>query len=217
MSLNYRVPDRQRLEWAQRVVAEMGDRGATNTTEIYAREQVLLHATQRTEIVLQALRIGDIAVAAIPTETYAVTGLKIKAASPLRQAMVIELANGGDGYIPPPEQHAFGGYNTWPALFVAFLGLLMEHVSKPLVVILDNASVHKAKATEPMLKLLRQKGLRLYFLPPYSPELNRIEKLWHKMKYEWMAYKARDAHSLETDVEEILTGFGEKYSFDFYR
>ena len=103
------------------------------------------------------------------------------------------------------------------ALFVAFLGLLMEHVSKPLVVILDNASVHKAKATEPMLKLLRQKGLRLYFLPPYSPELNRIEKLWHKMKYEWMAYKARDAHSLETDVEEILTGFGKKYFFDFCR
>ena len=29
--------------------------------------------------------------------------------------MVIELANGGDGYIPPPEQHLLGGYNTWPA------------------------------------------------------------------------------------------------------
>ncbi|WP_157648304.1 IS3 family transposase, partial [Burkholderia ubonensis] len=34
--------------------------------------------------------------------------------------------------------------------------------------------------------------LTLYFLPPYSPELNRIEKLWHKMKYEWLAFKARD-------------------------
>ena len=29
--------------------------------------------------------------------------------------MVIELANGGDGYIPPPEMHAWGGYNTWAA------------------------------------------------------------------------------------------------------
>jgi hypothetical protein len=29
--------------------------------------------------------------------------------------LVIELANGGDGYIPPPEQHLFGGYNTWAA------------------------------------------------------------------------------------------------------
>jgi hypothetical protein len=41
--------------------------------------------------------------------------LKIKAASPLPNNMVIELANGGDGYIPPPEMHAWGGYNTWAA------------------------------------------------------------------------------------------------------
>ena len=59
-------------------------------------------------------------------------------------------------------------------LFVGFLGLL---VGKPLVVILDNASVHKAKEIEPLLKVLQGKGLKLYFLPPYSPELNRIEKL----------------------------------------
>ncbi len=115
MTLNYRVPDRQRLEWAQRVVADMGDRAATTPTEVYAREQLLLHERQRTEIVIQALRIGDIGIATTPTETYAVTGLKVKAASPLRNCMVIELANGGDGYIPPPEQHPFGGYNTWAA------------------------------------------------------------------------------------------------------
>ena len=29
--------------------------------------------------------------------------------------MNIELANGSEGYIPPPEQHALGGYTTWPA------------------------------------------------------------------------------------------------------
>ena len=39
-------------------------------------------------------------------------------------------------------------------LFAAFLGLLVQHVGKPLVVILDNASVHKAKAIQPILKLL---------------------------------------------------------------
>lgn len=114
-TLNYRVPDAQRLEWARRVVAAMGDRLATNTTEVYAREQILLRDLPRTEVVVQGLRIGDLAIAAVPTETYAVTGLKVKAASPLPQTMVIELANGGDGYIPPPEQHLFGGYNTWPA------------------------------------------------------------------------------------------------------
>jgi|JI6StandDraft_1071083.scaffolds.fasta_scaffold04159_1 hypothetical protein len=115
MTLKYRVPDKQRLEWAQRIVAEMGDRLAKTTTEVYAREQIILHERQQTEIVVQALRIGDIGIATTPNETYAITGLKIKAASPLPHNMVIELANGGDGYIPPPEMHAWGGYNTWAA------------------------------------------------------------------------------------------------------
>ncbi|MEO6787183.1 MAG: LamG-like jellyroll fold domain-containing protein [Chthoniobacteraceae bacterium] len=115
MTLNYRVPDKQRLEWAQRIVAEMGDRLPKTPTEVYAREQIILHERQKTEIVVQALRIGDIGIATSPCETYAVTGLKIKAASPLPHTIVIELANGGDGYIPPPEQHLFGGYNTWAA------------------------------------------------------------------------------------------------------
>lgn len=115
MTLNYRVPDRQRLEWAQRILKDMGDRLPKTLAEVYAREQVLLHEKQKTEIVVQGLRIGDIGIATTPCETYAVTGLKIKAASPLPYNLVIELANGGDGYIPPPEQHPFGGYNTWPA------------------------------------------------------------------------------------------------------
>ncbi len=115
MTLKYRVPDKQRLEWAQRTITEMSDRPAKTTTEVYAKEQIILHERQQTEIVVQALRIGDIGIATTPCETYAVTGLKIKAASPLPFNMVIELANGGDGYIPPPEQHAFGGYNTWAA------------------------------------------------------------------------------------------------------
>jgi len=115
MTLNYRVPNKQMLEWAQRTVAEMGDRPAKSNTEVYAKEQIILHERQQTEIVVQALKVGDIGIATTPCETYAITGLKIKAASPLKHNIVIELANGGDGYIPPAEQHAFGGYNTWPA------------------------------------------------------------------------------------------------------
>ncbi len=115
LQMNYRVPDQQRLKWAQGVVAEMGDRPPKDTTEVYAREQIILHERQSTEIVVQALRIGDIAIATTPNETYALTGLKLKLQSPLTRTMVIELANGGDGYIPPPEQHLLGGYNTWAA------------------------------------------------------------------------------------------------------
>ena len=93
----------------------MGDRLPKTQPEIYAKEQIILHERQSAEVVTQAVRIGKIAIATTPNETYAITGLKIKAASPLEKTMVIELANGGDGYIPPPEQHRFGGYNTWAA------------------------------------------------------------------------------------------------------
>jgi len=115
MTMAYRVPDKQRLEWAERIVTAMGDRPPKTQEEVYAREQIFLDQRKSTEIVVQALRIGSIAIATTPTETYALTGLKLKWQSPLPQTMVIELANGGDGYIPPPEQHHLGGYNTWPA------------------------------------------------------------------------------------------------------
>ena len=113
MELQYRVPDQQRLQWARRIFEAMGDRQPENSQEAYAREQIALHEKQSTEVVVQALRIGDIAIATTPTETYALTGLKLKLQSPLPKTMVLDLANGADGYIPPPEQHHLGGYNTW--------------------------------------------------------------------------------------------------------
>lgn len=115
LTLNYRVPNAQMMEWAQRIVTAMGGRAPRTQTEVYAREQLVLNDLKKTEVVVQALRVGEIAIAASPCETYALTGLKIKAASPLPQTFVIELANGAEGYIPPPEQHLLGGYNTWPA------------------------------------------------------------------------------------------------------
>jgi len=140
MTLKYRVPDKQRLEWAQRIVSEMGDRLPKTTTEVYAREQLFLHEAQQTEIVVQALRIGDIGIATTPNETYAITGLKIKAASPLPNNMVIELANGGDGYIPPPEMHPFGGYNTWPARSAGLEIMAEPKIAQAAIELLENVS-----------------------------------------------------------------------------
>ena len=105
--------------------------------------------------------------------------------------------------------------STKAEAFSGFLGLLNEHVGKKLVVILDNASIHKAKASQPIIKYLEQHGLKLYFLPPYSPELNRIERLWHKMKYTWMAVKCRNSVELEADVDHIISNFGTTYKFSF--
>ncbi len=65
------------------------------------------------DIILQAFRIGDLGIAAIPFETFTETGLEIKAKSPFKPTFTIELANGAYGYLPTPEQHEKGGYETW--------------------------------------------------------------------------------------------------------
>ncbi|MCX6901372.1 MAG: hypothetical protein NT105_22055 [Verrucomicrobia bacterium] len=140
MTLNLRVPDKQRLEWAQRIVAAMGDRLPKTLPEVYAREQIFLHEKQKTEVVTQALRIGDIGVATTSCETYAITGLKIKAASPLPHNMVFELANGGDGYIPPPEQYLFGGYNTWPARSAGLEVMAEPKIAEAAISLLEKVS-----------------------------------------------------------------------------
>jgi hypothetical protein len=115
LPLNYRVPDKQRLEWAMGVLDKMKTEEPKTLPEIYAREAILLHEKQNTQLHLQAIRIGDFTITTSPTETYALTGLKLKASTPLAGNMTVELANGAEGYIPPPEQHPLGGYNTWPA------------------------------------------------------------------------------------------------------
>jgi transposase len=68
---------------------------------------------------------------------------------------------------------------------------------------------------KPIVELLEKKGVTFCFLPPYSPELNRIEKLWHLMKFTWMPVKYRDQETLKADVEEILDNFGYKYKLSF--
>ena len=115
LTLRRRVPDERRLSWAKQVVASLEGRKPKVQSEIYAREQILLHEEPERELKLQAIRIGDVGITAIPNEVYALTGLKLKAMSPLGMTFNISLANGSEGYIPPPEQHKLGGYTTWAA------------------------------------------------------------------------------------------------------
>jgi hypothetical protein len=62
---------------------------------------------------LQAIRIGDLAVAAIPFEVFVDIGLELKAKSPFPNTFTISLANGAYGYLPTVAHHELGGYETW--------------------------------------------------------------------------------------------------------
>lgn len=102
---------------------------------------------------------------------------------------------------------------------LAFLTKLVNHVKptmeKPLYAVIDNASIHKAKAIQDGIKALEEKGLRLYFLPPYSPELNRIEMLWRHIKYVWMKFRCWTQLTLKAEVHRILAGFGLEFKLAF--
>ena len=65
------------------------------------------------------------------------------------------------------------------AAFEAFLRVLLRRRSrqKKMVVVLDNASYHRAKVLRPLLHA-HQDHLELLFLPPYSPQLAPIERVW---------------------------------------
>lgn len=69
------------------------------------------------------------------------------------------------------------------------------------VVVMDNLSPHKNSET---LGLIEQVGARVLFLPPYSPDLNPIEKMWSKVK-EWLrSAKARTQETLWAAIASAL-------------
>jgi len=116
-SFKVRLPSRTDVAAAREYLAKnVGDRPTRTWEENYARETVkMADWPAKKEIKLQALRIGDFAIGTTPCETYGSTGLAIKRASPFALTMVMELANGCNGYLPPPDQFELGGYTTWRA------------------------------------------------------------------------------------------------------
>ena len=69
-------------------------------------------------------------------------------------------------------------FNNWVEHF------LIKELKRGQVVIMDNASFHKSQKTKLIIESV---GCKVFFLPPYSPDLNPIEKFWANMK-RWLEY-----------------------------
>jgi hypothetical protein len=116
ISLGVRKPNAEELAHAQKILAHPNDKSHSGLDRYYADSSVRLSRYPDTvKLKLQAMRIGGVGIVAIPCEVFTEIGLEIKRRSPLRPSFTIELANGCDGYLPTPEQHALGGYETWRA------------------------------------------------------------------------------------------------------
>lgn len=87
-------------------------------------------------------------------------------------------------------------------VFEAFLQqVLCPKLKAGDVVVMDNLSVRKVNRVR---DLIEGTGAQLLYLPPYSPDLNPIEKAWSKFKQFLRAAKARTAEALDQAVTEAI-------------
>lgn len=106
---------------------------------------------------------------------------------------------------------------TITAEFVAQqLEYLSVHLRRETVVVLDCARIHTGKVMQSRVTSWQQRGLFVFYLPPYSPHLNLAETLWRKLKTEWLRpedYLERDG--LFYAVNRCLSNVGQKLTINF--
>ena len=79
--------------------------------------------------------------------------------------------------------------------------ILLPHLNGNSVLVMDNMKSHHAKAVK---NLLDSSGIRYIYLPPYSPDLNPIEKLWSKVKAFLRKFKARTLDALPNAIQNAF-------------
>jgi transposase len=87
-------------------------------------------------------------------------------------------------------------------IFLAYLEqVLCPQLQPGDIVVMDNLSAHKVRGVR---DLVEQTGAELWYLPPYSPDFNPIEKCWSQVKQLLRAAKARSLATLELALAEAL-------------
>jgi transposase len=62
----------------------------------------------------------------------------------------------------------------------------------------------------------KEKDLLIFFLPSYSPELNRMEILWKRIKYQWLPFEVYlSFQSLKEQLSYVLNNFGKLYNIKY--
>ncbi len=113
LTLGLRKPTDEGYEQAKRTLKTV-DGTKYPQRVIYAQRAIdAYEGPESVDVILQAIRVGELGIASLPFETFVETGLEIKSKSPFRTTFTIELANGAEKYLPTPEHHELGGYETW--------------------------------------------------------------------------------------------------------
>ena len=88
------------------------------------------------------------------------------------------------------RDNRYKGFTTFEKMtadkVLSFLDEFSFNLEMDTFVVLDNASVHRNKKIKELRPIWEQRGLFLFFLPPYSPQLNVAETLWRILKGKWI-------------------------------
>jgi transposase len=100
-------------------------------------------------------------------------------------------------------------------VFLAFLDdVLCPKLRAGHVVVMDNLSAHRVDGVRQRIEAC---GASLLYLPPYSPDLNPIEKAWSKLKQAMRTAKARTVETLHTTVATLLPTLTQKDATAWFR
>ena len=82
--------------------------------------------------------------------------------------------------------------------------------------VLDNLPIHRSKKFNAKIQERREQDVYIFFLPPYTPELNLIEILWCIIKYQWLSFDAYLCfQNLKERLLDVLQNVGRKYDIIF--
>ena len=93
-------------------------------------------------------------------------------------------------------------------VFLSFLKRLMQDATTPVILIVDGHSIHKTKIVKDYVNELAGK-LKIYYLPPYSPQLNPDEQVWAHVKREVAKKFVQSKVELEMRINNALNRLGE--------
>lgn len=93
---------------------------------------------------------------------------------------------------------------------------LLPVLRRPSILVLDNGPGHRSRLVKVRRAAWRARGLRLFFLPPYCPHLNRVETLWRLVKHHWLPAGAyANFATLRESVTTLLNTVGLDYRVSF--
>ena len=94
--------------------------------------------------------------------------------------------------------------NVTAPVFIDFLKRLIDKAAAPIFLIVDNHSVHRSREVREYVKSTDGR-LRLFYLPPYSPELNPDEHVWNYLKHHKIGRQTtKNGFELSKRVESIM-------------